>query len=254
MAFLELNFHSEILGKATQVWVIMPQKSTQGQIGMDSGNRAEKYKCLYLLHGCSDDYTIWMRRTSIERYAARYGIAVVMPDAERSYYCNQKYGYRFYDYLTKELPALIEDMFPVSSKAEDRYVAGLSMGGYGALKMALREEGRYAMAAALSPVGDIHPWVREYPQMNFITSFGENTEIPDEDDILYLLEKCTKKPKLFMAIGTEDVLYRNNFPVRAKIAELGYDFTYMEGPGSHNWDFWDVYIQRALEWMFENKG
>ncbi len=253
MAFLEMNFHSEILGKATNVWVIMPQKSLNGQIGMGGANSAEKYKCLYLLHGCSDDYTIWMRRTSIERYAARYGIAVVMPDGERSYYCNQKYGYRFYDYLTQELPKIIEDMFPVSSDPKDRYIAGLSMGGYGAMKLALREEGRYAMAAALSPVGDMQSWVDAYPQMNFVTSFGEDCRVPEEDDLSYLLEQCKKRPKLFMAIGVEDPLYRFMVPIREKIRELGYDFTYMEGPGTHGWDFWDIYIQDALEWMFGNK-
>lgn len=250
MAFLEVNFFSVTLGKATQVWVVIPEKNCAGQIGMDSSNKAEKYKTLYLLHGCSDDYTIWMRRTSIERYASRYGICVVMPDAERSYYCNQKYGYRYFDYLTKELPAFIEQLLPVSTAREDRYVAGLSMGGYGALKFALRT-GNYAACAALSPVGDIQNWVDREPQMNFVTSFGEELKVPDEDNIFYLLEHCPNRPRLFMAIGTEDVLYTNNIPVRAKIKELGYDFTYEEGPGSHNWDFWDQYIQDVLEWMFK---
>ncbi len=251
MPFLEINFHSEILGKATQVWVVVPQKSVVGQIGMAGGSSAEKYKCLYLLHGLSDDYTIWMRRTSVERYASRYGIAVVMPDGERSFYCNQKYGYRYYDYLTKELPAFIESLLPVSSDPADRYVAGLSMGGYGAMKLALRSEGFYAKAGALSPVGDLRDYVAKNPMQNFVTSFGEDMQVPPEDDLLCLAERCEKRPPIYMTIGVSDPLYRNNIPLREKFAELGYDFTYREAPGTHSWDYWDEHITEVMEWMFE---
>lgn len=261
MAHLQLDFFSEALGKAAQAHIIMPQRSTRGQIGVDGSNRVgtdqqerETYKCLYLLHGLSDDSSIWMRRTSIERYAAKYNIAVVMPDGETSFYCNMKYGGKFYDLITRELPSIVENMFPVSSRPEDRYIAGLSMGGYGALKVALREQGRYAACTALSPAGDIASLVREkFASDTTRAIFGDDGLVPPEDDILQLIPKCTQKPRIFFAIGTEDFLYKNNIPVRKALVEGGFDYRYLEEPGNHSWDFWDRNIQKGLEFMLEGK-
>ena len=85
MAFIQLHFFSEELGMQTEVEVIFPQKNSVGEIGIDNGSRCEEIKCLYLLHGLSDDQSIWMRRSSIERYATEYGICVVMPFGGKSF-------------------------------------------------------------------------------------------------------------------------------------------------------------------------
>ena len=138
MAFLQCSFHSDVLGRACSMNVILPQKVTT-QIGMtSSGGGNRRYPVLYLLHGLSDDHTIWSRRTSIERYAAEYELAVVMPDGERGFYTDMMQGPRYWTMLTEELPAIAASFFPISTRREDTYVAGLSMGGYGALKCALR--------------------------------------------------------------------------------------------------------------------
>ena len=133
MALLNVCFHSEVLGKQVQMNVILPQRS-RGQIGMKSiEEKVDAYPTLYLLHGMSDDYTIWERRTSIERYASEKGIAVVMPDGDLSWYTDMKYGGRYFTFMSDELPAVCRDFFPkMSDKREDTFVAGLSMGGYGA--------------------------------------------------------------------------------------------------------------------------
>ena len=150
MAFFECNIHSDCLGMATTINVLMPQKSST-QIGMDGSAAApEGSPVLYLLHGCSDDQSIWMRRTSIERYAATCGIAVVMPFGARSFYNNTSDGSRWWDYISEELPAILPGFFNVSTKREDTFVAGLSMGGFGAFKLALNHPERYAAAARLS--------------------------------------------------------------------------------------------------------
>lgn len=99
MALINLKFYSEMLGRQTEILVVMPQKSTYGEIGINKDVRTEKYKCLYLLHGLSDDHTIWSRRTSIERYATEYGICVVMPDGGKSFYTDMKYGDKYYSYI-----------------------------------------------------------------------------------------------------------------------------------------------------------
>ena len=96
MAFMNLKFYSEALGMQTEVYVVIPQRSTAGEIGVETNAKAERYKCLYLLHGLSDDHSIWLRRTSIERYASEYGICVVMPAAARSFYTDMKYGQKYY--------------------------------------------------------------------------------------------------------------------------------------------------------------
>ena len=251
MAFINFNFFSEALGMQTEAYVIMPQRQTAGQIGVTGEAKGEKYKCLYLLHGLSDDHTIWMRRTSIERYADKYGICVVMPCAHRSFYSNMKCGMNYYTYIAKELPRIICEFFNVSDKREDNFVAGLSMGGYGALKIALRESDRFSVGAGLSSVADIHTALLRNAT---VTPFGENVDIPDEDDLFYLADACAEKenkPRLYTVVGTEDFLYEDNLRLRDKLAALPYDYTYVEAPGVHSWDFWDEHIQGVLRWMFE---
>ncbi len=249
MAFIDFKFYSEALGMQAEAYIVIPQNQTSGQIGLDGKTAGGKYKCLYLLHGLTDDHTVWMRRTSIERYAAKYGICVVMPCAHRSFYCNIKNGSNYYDYIANELPRIVCEFFNVSSRREDNFIAGNSMGGYGALKIAMRNPDRFCAAAGLSSVTDISaPWERSI--MNAI--FGEGQPIPANDDLYYLSEKCAEmpcRPRIFMAVGTEDWLYQDSVKLRERLISLGYAPEYVEERGEHNWDFWDKHIQTALEFL-----
>ena len=165
MALLRCDFFAETLGLSTSMTVILPQETSR-QIGM-AGAAREDVPVLYLLHGLSDDDTIWSRRTSIERYVAPLGIAVVMPQVHQSFYADEVHGLPFWTFLTEELPELVHGFFRTSTAREDTFVAGLSMGGYGAMKWALREPHRFAAAASLSGalgLSDQHgggdPWFR----------------------------------------------------------------------------------------------
>jgi len=252
MALIDLNFYSEALGMQSQVLVVLPQKSTAGQIGITSKADDTAYKTLYLLHGLSDDQTIWLRRTSIERYASEYGICVVMPCGGRSFYCDIKNGMAYYTYIAKELPQRIREFFRVSHKREDTFIAGLSMGGYGALKLALKEPDTFCAAAGLSPCCDLK--AARFEDL-LISIFGK-PELPPEEDIIHLAEKQKNnplRPRLYAAIGTEDFLYNSFQPVRKALENSTYDFTYLEKPAAHTWDFWDSQIQHALAWMFEKR-
>ena len=247
MALINLKIFSEKLGIQTTVNVVIPQKNTDGEIGISNNVKDGKFKCLYLLHGLSDDYSIWMRRTSIERYASEYGICVIMPDGGRSFYSDMKYGMNYYSYIARELPQIIEGMFNVSNRREDRYIGGLSMGGYGALKIALEERERYAAAFGLSPVADIR-------NNNFtetlIPVFGES--IPDEADLFYLAKKHDTdkvKPRLYVTVGKDDFMYDDNVRLNKHLKNLNYDYRYVETPGSHSWELWDKTVQEALTWM-----
>ena len=124
------------------------------------------------------------------------------------------------------------------------------MGGYGALKAALRRPDVYCAAAGLSSVADIKSL--DFKD-TFIPIFGEEMVIPDEEDLFYLAEKTNSnpdKPRVFMGVGTEDFLYEANVKLKEKFETLEYDYTYRQSSGSHNWEFWDEYIQYVLEWMF----
>lgn len=250
MAFIDLKFFSESLQMQAEVYVVIPQKSTNGEIGIANRGEQDKYKCLYLLHGLSDDHSIWLRRTSIERYATEYGICVVMPCGGRSFYTDMKYGLKYYTYIARELPTIIREFFNVSSKREDNYIAGLSMGGYGALKIGLRECDSFCAAAGLSPCADITSW--QSAKDIFVPIFGEDCAVPPQEDLFQLVQQQKdnpNRPRLYVGIGTEDFLYDENQRFRELVSSLNYDYTYRESAGTHCWEFWDEYIQYVLKWM-----
>ena len=150
MALLHVNFFSDVLGMATSMDVILPEQ-TAGQIGMEGKASDKLYPTLYLLHGMSDDHTIWQRRTSIERYVSDMGIAVVMPTTHLGWYTDMAQGNRYWTFISEELPAKCLSFFKnMSDRREDTFAAGLSMGGYGAFKLGLRCPDRFSAVASLS--------------------------------------------------------------------------------------------------------
>lgn len=253
MAFLELSIFSESLGTQQQVYVIMPQQSTNGEIGINNKS-SENIKTLYLLHGLSDNHSTWIRRTSVERYAQEYGICVVMPFADRSFYTNMKHGGEYYTYIAKELPQIIGQMFNVSNKREDRFIAGNSMGGYGALKIGMRECDAFSAAAGISPVADVVNSPNNWWLKDFKNIFGEEVNIPAEDDLFEIAKESNKnlnKPRIYTFVGTEDFLYEDNQKLKKHFESLNFDYTYEETKGSHSWELWDKYIQRVIKWMLK---
>src|SRR5687768_14990413 len=134
MALIHCDFFSDVLGLSTSMTVILPQATTR-QIGMNGAVRADAHATLYLLHGMSDDHTMWVRRTSIERYVTPLGLAVVMPAVHRSFYTDMAHGANYWTFISEELPLLARSFFPLATRREANFVAGLSMGGYGAFKL-----------------------------------------------------------------------------------------------------------------------
>ncbi|ANS76138.1 esterase [Paenibacillus yonginensis] len=254
MALIQCQFFSEVLGLSTQMTVILPQKAA-GEIGVDSVRREGKYPVLYLLHGYSDDDTIWLRRTSIERYVSELGMAVVMPNVHQSFYSDMEYGNPYWTFLSEELPKLASSFFPLSDKREDRFVAGLSMGGYGAFKWALRCPDQFAAAASLSGVLDLaaHIQTRPFTLKSLQLVFGDRDITGSEEDTLWLLEKAAAsngpKPLLYQCCGTEDFLYEGNVKFKELADRIGYEVTTEFDPGDHNWEYWDAHIQKVLKWL-----
>jgi S-formylglutathione hydrolase FrmB len=255
MALLHCHFFSDVLGLSCSMDVVLPQ-TTSGQIGMEGVADRDPFPTLYLLHGLSDDHTIWQRRTSIERYAADLGLAVVMPAVHRSFYTDMVRGYRYWTFVSEELLAICRSFFPLSDRRDDTFVAGLSMGGYGAFKLALRCPERFAAAASLSGALDMAHVAQgdDERKPEWENVFGDLAAIAGSDnDLMHLAEVVATsdgpKPRLFQWCGTEDFLYEANVRFRDHARRLGLDLTYTEDPGDHQWAYWDAQIQNVLAWL-----
>ncbi|MCA1809562.1 MAG: alpha/beta hydrolase [Kiritimatiellia bacterium] len=254
MAFMECHFHSTVLGMACTMNVILPQPPE------DDTAPVREAPCLYLLHGLSDDHSTWMRRTSIERYAANFGLAVIMPGVHRSFYADMAHGCRYWEFVSRELPHLVRAMFRVSADPSRTFVAGLSMGGYGAFKLALSYPDRFAAAASFSGVLDL---VAEAEQDNRFPNdmrlvFGSREAVRGTpNDLCHLLEQHaaagTRLPWLYQWCGTEDFLYPGNRRFAELARRLDVDLLYDEGSGGHAWSCWDVQAARFLELLRQRK-
>lgn len=251
MAFITCEFYSEVLGVGASMNVILPQTSGS-QIGIKGVSNSKLHPTLYLLHGWSDNHTMWTRMTSIERYAARLGIAVVMPAVNRSFYTDMNHGYKYWTFISEELPKLARSFFPLSTEKKDNFVAGLSMGGYGAMKLGLSFPERYAAVGSFSGALDINRLV-------LTGELGEDVDLifapPNgpkgtDDDLFALLERYAvtkvEKPMLYMCCGTEDFLYEDNQTFRKLCEKLKVPVVYEEEKGDHEWGYWDMKIQSFL--------
>ena len=259
MALMHVDFFSDVLGMSMNMVVILPQQ-TRGQIGMEGKAECGQYKTMYLLHGMSDDQTIWLRRTSIERYVSSLGIAVVMPTTHLGFYTDTIYGMKYWTFISEELPRICREFFPrMSDKREDTLAAGLSMGGYGAWKLGLRAGGTFGSAASLSGALDIVDDYRrnETEQADkmllFQGIFGSADRLEgSDDDILALADKLAvsgrEKPRLYAWCGTEDFLYQGNRRAWEHVKRLGYDLCCSESAGDHQWKYWDEKIKDVLHW------
>ena len=257
MILTEVKFFSEILTLGCTMHVILPQRKPA-----DAQKKPRrKFRTLYLLHGYSDDHTAWQRWTSIERYVEGLNVAVVMPAVHLSYYTDMAYGGKYWQFISEEVPAVVRDIFPLSSERKDNFVAGLSMGGYGAFKMALTHSERYAAAASLSGALDIRERVSPDNPRNdknrlaeMRNVFGDPSKLPgSKHDLIALAKKVARghiKPRLYQCCGTEDFLYAENIHFRDAVRKLPLNLTYEDGPGEHNWAYWDKMIQNVLVWMF----
>lgn len=250
MALLNVRYYSSVLGLSTTATVILPQAAS-GQIGMAGAAAGGRLPTLYLLHGLTDDDSIWQRRTSIERYVAELPLAVVMPTVHRGWYTDQADGYRYFTHIADELPQVMGSFFPLSQRREDTYAAGLSMGGYGAFKLALRRPERFGAAASLSGALDVgaepgdlgDDWRRTFSTVERSRENG--------DDLIDLVHAAdpTATPRLWAWCGTEDFLLPHNHRFRDAAADAGVGMEYHESPGTHEWGAWDREIQRVLAWL-----
>jgi S-formylglutathione hydrolase FrmB len=249
MALCELKIFSPALGKQTAATVILPEAGFQGPFAV-----------FYLLHGLSDDHTIWQRRTSIERYVAEYPLIVVMPDGGRSFYTDAKEGDAYETAIVRDLMGRIETLFQARTDRGGRCIGGLSMGGYGAIKLALKYPERFCSATSHSggllfgsqpPRRDANPSF----QAEMRRIFGERPQGGPED--LFPLAAGLdpkRRPALRIDCGTEDFLIERNREFHAHLDRIGYPHEYAEFPGQHEWGYWDLHVQEAIAFHVRHLG
>lgn len=237
MAFLKLELKSEMLNSETSVNIILPEKRIKGK----------PLPTVYLLHGFTGGENSWCRQTSLARYVRYKNVAVVMPNAFNSFYTDMANGiYNCYSYIIKELIPFCIENFNLSPNREDTYVAGLSMGGYGAFKLALSNPHMFSAAASFSGALDMARLAGE-KDMSMVF---DKPVAGSENDLFHLVETIGDvKPRLYQWCGTEDFLYQDNVKFRDFIKNKGFDYTYKEGPGDHEWKYWDEQLRRIFSWL-----
>lgn len=268
MALMHCDFKSEVLDMSTSVYAIIPEIELK-ELCLEKEDN--KFQTLYLLHGIGDDHTKWVRRTNIERYAKEYKLAIIMPQVDKSFYTDMTYGNKYWTFISEELPKKMKGFFHLSGEREDNFVAGLSMGGYGAFKWALNKPDMFIAAASFSGVLDIFS-LFSYEDENFkntstkifgneeqinrqaVAIFGGKNRIKNsKNDLFYLIKELKKSgkkiPKLYQCCGIDDDVYKYNIPFKEFAEKMKVDLTYEEGPGGHTWEYWDMCIQRLLKWL-----
>jgi len=252
MVFSDFHFYSEVLGIQTAVYVLMPEEKVLRQ-------SKEPVPVLYLLHGLSDDHTMWMRQTMIEQFALKYRLCIVMPAVNRSFYMDMVRGAKYDTFVAEELPRIIETYFPVGKKREHRFAAGLSMGGYGAIKLGLTRPNRYAAVASLSGalamenVFERRSGLSDSYLGEMYNIYGDEKQIKTgKGNLSRLADKLAKTPekapKMYVACGTEDFLIKANNDFVAKYGKV-FEMEYHTEPGVHSWHFWNKYIEKVLAWL-----
>lgn len=241
------SFLSAELKRHVSVSLILPHDTVEAP--------SAGFPVLYLLHGKTDDNNSWLYRSNIERYATERGLCVIMPDVELSFYTDMQNGSRYFSFVLSELPEMVRSVLHVSMRREDTYIAGISMGGYGALKCAFTKPEQYGGCVALSPVTDIAAaMVRgcdegEKPLWKGIC--GETLRIGKDIDLFRILEDgaglYSVFPKMYIACGKRDFLFNENIRLKEALDANHIDFTFEQAAADHEWGFWDVAIQRGLD-------
>ena len=240
-------FHSSALGREMKYRVLVPQ-AYEGSL--------QRYPVLYLLHGLTGDYKDWTTRTNLAEYTRALPLIVVMPDGENQWYTNAADGSaRFEDFITTDLPANVVSKYRTVNSRYGRSIAGLSMGGYGALKIALKRPAQFVVVGSFSGAfgvtmeGKYDRMIASAKAPPLAQIFGAaDSDTRKQNDLLLLAPalKPAGAPYIYIDCGTSDTLLAENRAVVAAIHAAGAAYEYHEVAGAHSWDYWDRRIREFL--------
>ena len=261
MAFIQMNLLSKTLMRTVPVNVILP---VDKMVFPGMPVREDKpYKTLYPLHGVFGNYTDWVCGTRIQRFAEENDLAVIMPSGDNAFYVDQPAGHNFYgEFIGKELVEMTRKMFPLSHKREDTFIGGLSMGGFGAMRNGLKYSDTFGYIISLSGAMHLEKMAARTEDAPFFLEsksyteacFGDLSKVLESDKnpkwLVKQLKKAKKEiPEIYMACGDQDHLLSANKDMVKFLKEQGVKVTFEIGPGGHEWDFWDTYIKKAIDWL-----
>lgn len=260
MAFLQVNYFSKAIRRIVTFNALVPIDT----IEIQGQNEAPKgpMKSLYLLHGFSGNHTDWICETKIQELSLKHNIAVFMPSGENNFYLDDTdKGALYGEFVGNELVEFTRKIFPLSNRREDTSIGGLSMGGYGAIRNGLKYSHSFSRIIALSSALIVHDIagipvdfkgpVADYKYYRSV--FGDLNELLGSDKdpealIIKLKRENAAIPKIYMACGTEDFLLNENRNYHDFLASEGIEHTYVENPGTHDWNFWNEHIEKAIKW------
>jgi putative tributyrin esterase len=241
MSFCQLHWFSKVLEQQRTTWLLLPD-------GLPG-----PFPTFYLLHGLSDDHTIWTRRTRIDSYVTGKPLIVVMPGGGRGFYTNHENGPKWAEHIGVELPEFIEKTFPAIAERRGRFIDGLSMGGYGALRISLGYPDRFVSATSHSGALMFGTKPQESAERKLMV--GSNPEGSDHD-LLELARRAKvagSLPRIRIDCGTEDFLLEDNRAVHRAFDWMSVPHEYEEFPGSHSWDYWDVHVREAIAFHLDER-
>lgn len=251
MALATVEFYSEALSRDVEFRAILPDPLP-----------GKPLKTLYLLHGAFGCNSNWLYYTRIALWARQRNLAVILPNGENTFYVDEKKGRSFYSrFIGQELVDYTRQLFPLSHRREDTFLCGLSMGGYGALVNGFKYWQTFGYIAGLSSALRVDSYrdSTDGPEVPYLLSrgylertFGDPDQVAGSDmdyEALALTVPRDQFPGLYLCCGTEDSLLPSNRAFRDFLTAQGLPFVYEEGPGDHNWTFWDTYIQKILDWL-----
>ncbi len=240
MAFATIRFKSKSIEKQTAINVLLPEGRGP-------------FPVLYLLHGLSDDQTVWCRRTALERHATGRRLIIVMPDGARSFYTNDPRpgGLAYEDHIVKDVVGLVDRTLPTIANRRGRAVAGFSMGGYGAIMLGLKHTNKFTVACSHSGAFDFAHVPVKWPEIDTI---AESLKKRDYDvfALARQLAKSNRKIALKLHCGTEDFLIEQNRSFHSHLERLGIAHQYDECRGDHSWGYIDRHISDTLDFVQKN--
>jgi putative tributyrin esterase len=240
MSFCQLHWFSGVLGKQTTTWVLLPDKLPG------------PFATFYLLHGLSDDHTTWMRRTRLEMHAADKLLMVVMPDGGRGFYTNHENGPRWAEHIGSELPAMIERTFPAIAAREGRFIGGLSMGGYGALRIALEYPDQFISANSHSGAVLFGTRPQDLPERILMVGSHPAGSGHDLIELARKAQLAGTLPRLRIDCGIDDFLIEDNRSLHQSFVKMKTPHEYEEFPGAHEWGYWDLHVREAIDFHLRN--
>lgn len=261
MAVFQTTFACDSLWRSIDLNVIVPIESP-GQPDL-APLKPAKFKTLYLLHGFGGNRNDWMNYTPLRDIAERNNIAIVMPDAENSFYVDSASLPFQYSKLIREIVDFTRRAFPLSDKREDTFIGGLSMGGFGALRLGSFYHDVFSKVFSFSGAFIIDDIAGKQPGYQdlianydyYVRTFGDLSLVKDsEKDPLWCLDQAIaadQAPAVYQACGTEDFLYQENLAMKAALESRQITYEYHEMPGIHDWVFWNANLEPAIRWLLE---